>query len=586
MTPRNPRSFVAAALAVVLFMALGSAVLGGDGNAWVALPLVHGIPEATPTVTPTPGDDLAQIVAAGGTQPSPPPERDQVTPAGTAEAGDYRYAYEVHDVVDNIQDLTYLGLNDDVLWPGNLIRGAGVPQFVYDPIMVPRAPLTISLSVEGAGCATELSTQVANPALSTMRQAISTLVGGVMSDCGQLPAQIEWKYEQMFSQSQMSLFAQADLSYVGLDLNSRFDWQDQTRKTKIMASFRQILYSVDIDTPASPAALFAPSVTPAQLAAAIPPGSMPMYLSGVKYGMMAFMFVESAYSAEEIKVALDVAYSSGDLDASGKFGYTHRQILDSSKIEILVYGGSIAGLESRELNGLSGFLQVIQANIDAGPANPGVPLVYKFKHLHNNTLAYVTLTSQYTLVRPIQVKQRVMLTAERFVVYDCDDEGPDNTIEIDRLRVLAAGYNHNLSTSGDDFVDLASCPLAWADANGRWYNVYWREWSDWLSMCDGSPGTLSIGSSCILTFLTAYPYDWSQARLRLLTWARDWDTSNSDSENAYGDNTFTGDAMLGPKSLWLGCDDFWAFFDVNVAPLYTAPNPPPAPASLGSAGSF
>jgi hypothetical protein len=301
--------------------------------------------------------------------------------------------------------------------------------------------------------------------------------------------------------------------------------------------------------------------------------------------MMAFMFVESAYSAEEIKVALDVAYSDGNLDASGKFGYTHRQVLQNSKIEILVYGGSIAGLESRELTGLTGFLQVVQANIDAGPANPGVPLVYKFKHLHNNTLAYVTLTSQYTLVRPIQVKQRVMVVVQRFVVDDCDDEG-DDTIEIDRLRVLAAGYNHNVSSAGDTFVDLASCPLAFTSVDPRWYTVYWQEWSDWISMCDGAPYIYQIGSSCVLTFLTAPPYDWSQARLRLHTWARDWDTSNSDSENAYGDNTFTGDAMLGPKGLWVSCDDFWAYFDVNIVPLYTAPNPPPAPASLGGAGSF
>ncbi len=84
----------------------------------------------------------------------------------------------------------------------------------------------------------------------------------------------------------------------------------------------------------------------------------------------------------------------------------------------------------------------------------------------------------------------------------------------------------------------------------------------------------------MLTYLTAPPFDWSFAKLRLDTWARDYDGGWSDNENAYGSSTLIGGAMLGPKSLNLSCADFTAHFDVQIDLLYTAPNPPPAPASV------
>jgi hypothetical protein len=56
-----------------------------------------------------------------------------------------------------------------------------------------------------------------------------------------------------------------------------------------------------------------------------------------------------------------------------------------------------------------------------------VPLTYKFRHLADNTLALVTLTSQYTLVKPLQVRQRVQVTVDDF---EC--KMADSTLMISR----------------------------------------------------------------------------------------------------------------------------------------------------------
>ena len=79
-------------------------------------------------------------------------------------------------------------------------------------------------------------------------------------------------------------------------MGTRFDWGSTTRKNKIIAKYQQLYYTIDMDTPSSPAAVFAASNTLEGLKSAIPPGSCPVYVAGVTYGMMALTFIETDYT--------------------------------------------------------------------------------------------------------------------------------------------------------------------------------------------------------------------------------------------------------------------------------------------------
>ena len=63
-------------------------------------------------------------------------EKDEIIETSSEESGGYRYTYEKHDVVDNIESIVYLGLNDDVIWPGNLVKGDKAHDFIYEPIAI------------------------------------------------------------------------------------------------------------------------------------------------------------------------------------------------------------------------------------------------------------------------------------------------------------------------------------------------------------------------------------------------------------------------------------------------------------------
>ena len=470
-------------------------------------------------------------------------KKDEVIETDSSFSGGYKYTYEKHDVVDNIESITYLGLNDDIIWPGNLVKGDKAHDFVYEPISVDRAPVTLSISLESSSTGSSIVQIVEEPKLSNVRQGISDLLKKSITSDTKVPAKVEFSHQQVFSQSQMNLFVQADVSYGAGSLETQFNWDQSSTKNKIMAKYKQIYYSIDVDAPESPMDFFAPSVTKENLAAHIPPGSRPLYVAGVSYGMMAIMCIETEFSYNEMKFALDAAYN-GAVNVDLGFGYTAKDVLESSSVKVIVYGGSTAGLSEIE-NGFEGFMKVVEASKDFTKDSPGVPLIYKFRHLVDNTLALVTLTSQYTLVSPLQIQQIATVTVESFVCTMADDEGADNTVDMDRFYVWANAFNR----TGSDDPGVQLNPV-----NQEVYRYVGKDPMDRGSVH-------SANSSIDLTFDTEN-YDFNFAKLHLRAYARDDDGGWSADESAYGNIVLIGHDMWGAKKITLSSDDFK--FDVNI----------------------
>ena len=466
-------------------------------------------------------------------------DKDQIVESNSKDSTNgYRYTYEKHDVVDNIESISYLGLNDDVIWPGNLVKGDRAHDFIYEPISIDRAPVTLSISIESSSTGSSIVQEVTDPRLSTIRQGITDLLKKAITADTKVPAKVEFSYEQIFSKSQMNLFVKADVSYGAGDLHTQFNWDQVSTKTRIMAKYRQIYYSIDVDVPQSPVDFFDPSVTPEKLAAAMGTGSRPLFVAGVSYGLMAIMCIETDFSYDQMKLALDASYS-GTVDVDLGFGFTAQEVMASSTIKIIVYGGSTAGLGEIE-TGFTGFMKVVEASKDFTKDSPGVPLVYKFRHLIDNTLALVTLTSQYTLVMPLKVKLFVNVKVINFVCTMADDEGLDNTVDIDRYYVYANAFNRTSSTDpGVQFNPVDQL-------------VYGKSYSGWISM---DPGSIHEANSSIDLTFDSENYDFNFARLKLKAWVRDYDPASA-NENATTEITLIGNDIWGSKEIWLYSEDF------------------------------
>ncbi|HPF69545.1 MAG TPA: thiol-activated cytolysin family protein [Candidatus Krumholzibacteria bacterium] len=504
--------------------------------------------DPTTPVIPT-GEIDAILDEAGKVVPLAEASYDTYTES-VEEDGGFRYTYEMHDAVENLEGIAYLGLNDDVIWPGSMVRGDRAHQFVYEPITAPRGPITLSLSVESSSIGGELHQTVASPSLHAVRQGISDLVARVFTEDTSVPAQVDFSYQQVYSESQMNLFVNADVSYGGGSLETAFNWDQNSTTTKIMAKYTQIYFSVDMDTPTSARALFADDITAAQLRAATPPGSRPLYVAGVKYGMMALMCIETTFSREQMQLALDAAYSGAGLDVELDFGYTVGEVLSSSTIRTIVYGGSTSGIE--ELNGIDGFMSIIHASTEFGPDSPGVPLVYKFRHVADNTLAQISLTSQYTIVRPLRIQQYVRVSSLRYVCEWSDDDDPfyDADIDVDRISIWVNGFDRvNAADPGTRVNPVDQSVYAWSTGD------YTEMHAGSIILTPGAADLVFDTDTC----------DWECARLVVSANVRDYDWASGD-EWASGSIDLHGSQMWGAKSIMLYGADFTIRAEVMIEP--------------------
>jgi hypothetical protein len=445
-------------------------------------------------------------------------EKDEIVSSEKKDEGDFRYTYEKHDVVDNIDNVVYLGLNDDVIWPGSLVEGNKAHDFVYVPISVERAPVTLSVSLEGSPATGGSITHVVDdPTLSSIRQGISDVLKDAITGDTRVPAKIDFKYAQVYSESQMNLFVGANVKYGAGSMDTKFNWDSTTKRNKIIASYKQIYYSIDIDTPKSPADILSTTMPVSDIESAFPAGSMPLYVSSVSYGMMAYVFIETDYSFEQMKWALDAAYD-GIVSGEVSLDISTTEVLQNSSIQTVVYGGSTAGLDELE-TGYNGFLNVIKASKDFNSSSPGVPLVYRFRHLSDNTLALITLTSQYTLVKPLRLQQRVRITVDRFVCTLSDDEGPNNNADMDRFSIWATAYNRWNDTETGSMIGAENQPVFIWSTSGEW--------------TVGQGGVFDANkfkpNSLDITYDTEH-YDFNKARLKLKAYAREYDTTSANEQ--------------------------------------------------------
>lgn len=373
----------------------------------------------------------------------------------TINGEDYWVDVGTNYVVKNKSDILFLGTNDDVIWPGALIEGDQAHDFVYTPITIPRAPVTLSVNLENVHCAGGLTRTVADPKLSTTREGIRLLLQQARQGCEIVPAQAQFSLEQVYDESSLNLALGGNVDTSAVDLSAKLNWNDISKRNKIIAKYQQVLYEINIDTPVTQADFFDKSRTSvAAINAAMPPGSDPMYVAGVKYGMMALMFFESNYSDQTVRAAIDTSIRS-TISATITGTLTAKTVLDASKIEIVVYGGSTAGLVKLSYSGTQGFNDVIRASSRGGYDSPGVPLLYKFRNFSDNNLAMITFTSDYAFSSNFfPVEPRIAVVLDNFeILRGYTEDFPFITIyEMDDMIMTVNAKNR--SSFGDPGTDI------------------------------------------------------------------------------------------------------------------------------------
>jgi thiol-activated cytolysin len=350
--------------------------------------------------------DPAQVVPGAASSP----QRD----------GDYSCTTENLMETRQYDRIVAYAANSDSLWPGALVSADSVVSGLFTQVVLPRAPATISVSLENLA-GTKQAT-VTDPSLASYRDALASILDSDIT--GSTAANIYSEIEQVHTQQQldMALGVQASWGLGIASLKTSFDFANTKIRSRYVVRYMQAYYTVDLDAPTAPSQLFAPDVPLADVQARMDEQRPPVYVSSVTYGRMVLFTFESEYSALEMGAALDFAYSGG-ADVSGDVSVTYKDILSKSKITAFILGGD-AGAAVQTIDSYDALIAFIKQGGNYSRQSPGAPIAYKLAYLKDNSPARMSFTTSYDVHDCVRVSQKVKVTLRSIAV----DSGGDRTV--------------------------------------------------------------------------------------------------------------------------------------------------------------
>jgi len=339
--------------------------------------------------------DYDSGTATPGSTPVGSPQTVQATgPDGTA----LTCTTQTYSLTSTPNQFVSSDPSSDVLWPGSLIQGASIASGLLNPIPLPRAPGTITLTL-ASGAGATYSQQIAQPSLSSATQAINDILESYASTDGGTPAKFSYRSEAVYSSSQLAIEAGVNASGTSWSGSASLDFDSSTTENRYLLQFTQAYFTMAFDPPAGAAAVFAPGVAATDLTPYVGPGNPALYISSVTYGRIFYLLFESTQSSTDLSAAVQASYSGGvNVDANLKAKYD--SVLKNTTIKAYGIGGdaasainAVTSAQTGRFDALSTFLTT---GADFGPSSPGVPISYTVRNLADSSEVSLVFATQYT----------------------------------------------------------------------------------------------------------------------------------------------------------------------------------------------
>jgi thiol-activated cytolysin len=368
------------------------------------------------------GDNIDEYIASLPYLPVDPPQVIAGQPSDAARDGDYQCVTENLKETRQYDRIVAYAANSDSLWPGALVGADSVLSGLFTQIVLPRQPVTISVSLENLGGSKQAT--VDDPSLSSYRDALSSILNAEIT--GSTPANLYSEIEEVHSEQQlnMALGIQASWGLGVASVKSSFNFSNQQVRSRYLVRYTQTYYTVDLDAPSSPSAMLNPNVTLTEVKQHMDEQRPPVYVSSITYGRMVLFTFESEYSAEEMGAALDFAYSGG-FDVSGQVSVTYKDILSKSKITAFILGGD-AGMASQTIDSYEALINFIKSGGNYTRESPGAPIAYKLNYLKDNSPARMSYTTDYELKQCTRVSQKVRVVLSSIFVDSAGGDAGDD----------------------------------------------------------------------------------------------------------------------------------------------------------------
>ncbi len=279
----------------------------------------------------------------------------------------------------------------DVIYPGSMLQGNSLHKATPNPIVVERAGGTISIDILDGNLVSTFDVDQVKK--SNITNAINNIIANAT---GTLPASFNIKIESVQSREEFALELGVDVNSAFLDIESKLNYNHDTDKSSYMVSLNQSYYTMSFDLPTSLDKLFAPSVTPEQLAKYVGENNPATYISSVTYGRIFYMLIESSSSQSDLKIAVEGAFSGVTVDVDASLEINHFSSLENVTYSVFAYGGDAA----------STFQALGETNIDklkdvlkqSSTLQSAKPLSYVVRNVADNQIVATQLATIYDVV--------------------------------------------------------------------------------------------------------------------------------------------------------------------------------------------
>lgn len=373
-----------------------------------------------------------------------------------------------YNLRENFENIAILRPTSGVIWPGALVKGnQSMMDGLPDPITLSRAPVTFKIDLPGIG---ESGVQtVENPTNSSIQAAIDKSLEWWNANAYQEgyvnSASSFYKVKKAYSSKQIALEVGLSAQWATGDVSAQFNYQSSDEKTVVMAVYKQAFYTITMDSPRSPEAVFGKDVTLEQVKGAMDNAAPPAYIQSVTYGRIIMFRMETSYKASGYVIESAFKYAAG-VSVDGALEAEYQEILKNSSVELIVLGGN-AAVSSRAVSAKSAndLVPIIEGdNAVYSRNNPGVPVSYTIRYLKDNSLAKLGYFTEYTATECSSIKtvDDIDIKLERFnIKRDCDGiEGPgDFSFEVEVLdkngSKLSTYSMSSITKSDGEYVNIS-----------------------------------------------------------------------------------------------------------------------------------
>ncbi len=208
-----------------------------------------------------------------------------------------------------------------------------------------------------------------------------------------LPANFTFNYSQVQSEQALALSLGIDYNSAFTDVSSDFSFSSGSSLNRILVKLKQSFYTMSFDIPTSDAGIYAPNVTPSDLAQYVGPGNPAAFISDVTYGRIYYMLIESSSSYTEMEASINASFSGVVASAEANIDGSSLSSLDQLKIKVMAFGGDATStlLTVGETN-LGNLVDLLA---ESTTISTGVPISYVVRSVQTKQIVSVQLATQY-----------------------------------------------------------------------------------------------------------------------------------------------------------------------------------------------